>query len=229
MVSNFVSGLYLPVSSERLEAYRPIDGCDLEMVINYYWNLCLCESLYPTLSAVEVALRNTIHTAISTQFGDHWFDNQKIVLKDEHKNASKARDKLQKHRRPETPGRIVAELSFGFWVAMLNRPYEERIWSLNKYSLLKTAFPFATNKVRKQWLLRGRFFEINLLRNRVMHYEPVWNQPNLTQQHRNILEAIGWISPVKRDSIQIFDRFPDIYLNGRQRVEADLKNHLGIE
>ena len=112
---------------------------------------------------------------------------------------------------------------------MLNRPYEERIWSRNKYGPLKTRFPSATNKVRKQWLLRGRFFEINLVRNRVMHYEPVWNQPNLTQQHRNILEAIGWISPVKRDSIQIVDRFPDVYQNGRQRVEADLKNHLGIE
>ena len=64
------------------------------MVINYYWNICLCESLYPTLSAVEVALRNTIHAAISTQFKDHWFDNQELVLKDEHEKVVNARKKL---------------------------------------------------------------------------------------------------------------------------------------
>ena len=47
MVSRFVSEHKLPISEIRLERYRPDKGTDLEMVVNYFWNIELSKALYP--------------------------------------------------------------------------------------------------------------------------------------------------------------------------------------
>lgn len=229
MIYDYARQLYLPISVERLEAYRPNKGSDLEMVSNYYWNVCLCEALYPTLNAVEIALRNSIHSTLTNYYQtEYWFDTPNLLEQRQDSQLQAARKELQKHPRPQTAGKIVAELNFGFWVGMLNRPYESKIWSHNKFALLHALFPHATRKQRRLRLLRDRFYEINRLRNRVFHYEPVWNQTVLVDNHKQIYEAIGWISPTKRDSVQLFDRFPDVHQNGKPQIEQQIKTYLGI-
>lgn len=69
MVAQFVADLELPLSRIRLENYRPLHGADLDMVVNYFLNIELSEALYPTLQAFEVALRNSVHRALSQHFG----------------------------------------------------------------------------------------------------------------------------------------------------------------
>ena len=234
MIQQFINDLQLPLSKERLEAYRPDQGSDLAMVVNYFWNLRLCEALYPTLNAVEIALRNSINSALNNYYNnEYWFEgewtnNSLLVESTQYTQIEDARSKLRKRNSEENPGRIVAELSFGFWVGLLNRPYEEKIWSLNDYALLRIVFPAARRRDRKRSLLRDRFAVINDLRNRVFHYEPIGYRKTLGQEHANILQAIGWISPVMRDSIKLYDRFPDVYNTGREQVEADIKQYLGI-
>lgn len=60
MVDRFVTSLHLPIPQIRLEKYRIHPTCNLHMLTNYFWNFALCESLYPTLHAVELALRNEV-------------------------------------------------------------------------------------------------------------------------------------------------------------------------
>jgi len=66
-----------------------------------------------------------------------------------------------------------------------------------------------------------------MLRNRVFHYEGIWHRSALLQEHADIHEAIGWISPTMQKAILAVDAFPAIHA-GRARVESGLKTHLGI-
>jgi hypothetical protein len=43
--------------------------------------------------------------------------------------AQDAELKLQEHGQTPTPGKIVAELGFGYWVGLFANRYDERLWT----------------------------------------------------------------------------------------------------
>ena len=90
------------------------------MVVNYFFNIELSESLYPSLQAFEVALRNTVHATLTNRFNDRWFDRRTLLGSWQHDQVQYAKDKLNKEGKPHDPGRAVAELHFGFWHSMFN-------------------------------------------------------------------------------------------------------------
>jgi hypothetical protein len=225
VVSQFVTDLHLPLSQVRLEAYRPPNGDDLEMLTNYFWNIDLAEALVPSLHAVELALRNSIHTALTNHYGtDMWFYQLDLLQPRQLSEFAQALEKVAKKPHPRA-GRLVAQLTFGFWVTLLSAPYEQRIWQPNNYANFAAVFPNVGNVSRKQ--VADRFNDIRILRNRVFHYEAVWSRPNLFQEHTDIHEAIGWISPTLHQSILAVDDFPTAF-QARAQVETRLKQHLGI-
>lgn len=118
MVDRFVAELQDGISAPRREAYRPIDGSDLDMIVNYLWNIELAEAIVPTLHGCEVVLRNAIHKAISDATGnDMWFFQEGLLLPDELQDFVAAYRRVYK-KPPPIAGRIVAQLIFGFWTVM---------------------------------------------------------------------------------------------------------------
>lgn len=240
MVTAFVAGLELPVSTTRLESYRPPAGTDLEMLVNYLWNLELNEALFPSLHAAEISFRNSIHAAVSAHYGtEFWFDQPDVFLASQLKGIQRARRKLTDAKKQHTAGRIVAELTFGFWVSLFYDPYERQMsgqptnqlsWHdrNNRPALLLAAFPYLTRRYRSRGQVEERYKQIRDLRNRAAHHEPIWARPYLKREHDLILNSIGWVSPEMRSAIAICNRFPDVHRNGRARVEAEVKGHLGI-
>jgi hypothetical protein len=74
VISQFVADLQKVLSQERLDEYRPPGGTDLDMIVNYFWDIDLAEAIVPCLHAAELALRNSIHDAFATHYGtDLWF------------------------------------------------------------------------------------------------------------------------------------------------------------
>jgi len=225
VVSQFVSDLHGVLSPDRLEAYRPANGTDLEMLTNYFWNIDLAETIVPSLHAAELALRNSVHTALSDFYNtDMWFYQPGVLDSGELSQVARALGKAAQ-TPPLRSGRMVAALAFGFWVALLAGRYEQRIWQPNNFALLGSVFPNAVGYSSKQ--IHERFKTILELRNRVFHYEAIWHRPSLLQEHQNIHEAIRWISPTLGNAILAVDNFPAA-LNGKAQVQADLKKHLGI-
>lgn len=230
MVAQLVADLKLPLSPERLENYRPETGSELEMVVNYFFNIELSEALYPSLQAFEVALRNSIHSAFSQHFGTQfWFDTPGLypsppppetaeeeveTIPWQEKALQAARDNLTARGKPHEPGRIVAELHLGYWNSLLNRPFVDKLWLLNHGALLTQVFPHATRSQQVPRHLEKRITRIRLLRNRVMHYEPIWKRKHLYQNHADILETLSWISPAMHETIAMCDRFPQILASG---------------
>jgi hypothetical protein len=220
-----LTDLYLVLSAERLEAYRPLHGSDLDMLTNYFWNIDLIEALVPCMHAVELALRNGLHFALARRHGtDMWFYQPGILDSQGVMNLGRALQYLSRNQ-PVTAGKIVAALNFGFWVSLLAGRYEQSLWQPDGFALQKQVFPNARG-VGQQDIAR-RFDRILKLRNRCFHHEKIWNRPALKQEHRDIHEAIGWINPTLQEAILSVDNFDTIF-DGRARVEAELRQRFSI-
>jgi hypothetical protein len=223
MQADFVTKLRQVLSHERLAAYQQrgrTDG-DLALFSHYLWNMALSESLYPGLQALEVALRNTIHNAAIQQFSrKDWYADRQIIHHRYNINAiSKAREQLRRQNKTPDPGRIIAELSFGFWTSLFDSRYEQKLWT----RLIKPAFPYMPRRIRTRKELSKRLNKIRNLRNRIFHHEPIWYWQDLAQQHDILLETLTWIEPAMRDMLTTLDRFPEIYEAGPQTYTLKLR------
>jgi hypothetical protein len=213
------------VSAARLDVYREAGDSDFDVTARYLWNISLCEALYPSLQTLEVALRNTIHqAAIGRYHRDDWFDHAGSPLYVEERAAvATARAELGSQGKPAEPNRLVAELTFGFWVSLLNSRYEQVFWR----KMLLPAFPCMPRHMRTRQTLSKRFNEIRRLRNRAFHHERIGHWPNLRQCHLDILEAVGWINMQWGQVLHVIDRFRETHSNSLALVRYKLNHALG--
>lgn len=226
VVAQFIAALERPVSRVRLENYRQANGSDLDMVVNYFYNLELSEALYPTLQVFEIALRNSIHLTLTRHHQTPWwFDQAEFLPQRQSRQIGDARAILTREGKPHEPDRIVAELHFGFWHSMFNSPFEQNLWRPNRSALVGQVFPQAPGKQRNRQQIWDRIDRIRIIRNRVMHYEPIWHRARLADDHSAILEALRWISPDMHDIIALCDRFLLVHGGGR----ADMQRRIQTE
>jgi hypothetical protein len=108
---------------KKLETNLRVTPKTIDIYVYYAWNTALSESLYAPLQALEVALRNTIHTNASNHFNSEmWFENTSILNLDfQKKSIAKAKTSITKKGEEIKPGRIIAELSLVFGQAYLMR------------------------------------------------------------------------------------------------------------
>ncbi len=132
-----------------------------------------------------------------------WFEDQNILRYRERQNINHAKDSLQRQRKNIDPGRIIAELKFGFWTSLFYSHYEQVLWR----PIIKKVFPQMNRTIRTRKTLSKRLDKIRKFRNRIFHYEPIWYF-NLEQRHAEILEAIGWIEPAMIELLKPVDQFP---------------------
>lgn len=193
------------------------------MAVNYFWNVALSEALYPGLAALEITLRGSIHDALTAREGtDMWFRGllEPRQLRDYASAYLTLYERLK--RNTPTSDQIVAELTFGFWTTLLSQPYHQSLWVPRGTQLVKTVFPHLSPTPNNRHFVHQRYNDLRLLRNRVMHHEPIWHRPNLLREHQAVIEAIGWISPTTKESIMLIDHFDDTYHNGRANIEENL-------
>lgn len=198
------------ISKERLEGYRrrlekagrPSNR--LDCYASYNWNIALSASFYSSLQALEVSLRNTIHHHASNHFqSDTWFKMPGLLFPKEQKKIDQAISVLKDNKKNPSPGRILAELSFGFWTSLFNTRYDQILW----HPLIKRTFPFMDARNRTRKVLSKRLNQIRWLRNRIYHYEPIWYYRDLKDHHARIIETINWIEPNMKKMIMPIDTF----------------------
>jgi hypothetical protein len=62
-------------------------------------------------------LRNKIQERFTDQFGARWYDDARVGLRYAQRDqVLRAKQSLQHQGKPLDPPRLIAELSFGFWV-----------------------------------------------------------------------------------------------------------------
>src|SRR3990167_330396 len=198
-------------SQERLEGYLSHTHCNNsknEALIAYSWNIELSQAFYPALQILEIALRNSLDKSITENFQtEQWFELPFLHEKERAK-INKAKKTLKEKKKELTPGRIVAELSFGFWASLFDIRYEhdQTLWP----KLIKPAFPFLPKAQRTRNFLSRELNKIKFLRNRVFHYEPIWHWKDLSQQHDSITHLASSLSPSAAKYLTILDKFKEV-------------------
>lgn len=210
----FIEGV---LSEERLRAYRRYPGdTDVDAVLRYLWNTELSASFYAPLQHLEVALRNTMHEALAAKYdSEFWFDRPGLLDAYQVAQVGKARDKIGLPAGYGA-GKIVAELEFGFWTALLHRRYRPSLVPV----LMKDAFRGVERGSRTREFLSEAFNRIRMLRNRIFHHEPIWHFRDLQDQYALVLQLILWISPALFRVAMLTDRFPSVYGAGSRPFHA---------
>ena len=218
--NGFFEKLLESISRERLRPYSVNSEINASVIAAYVWNIALCESLYPALNCLEIALRNSVHAAGTNQFNtEYWFNGR--LRQEEADRVRLLRNRLNTsgNKNPSV-GDLVSGLSLGFWVSLFKGQYERVLWPC----LLPEVFPHAPRRQRSRREISKRLDRIRRLRNRVFHHEPVWRLPDLAERHRLILETIGWISPAMLAMTGMMDRFPSVYTMGPQSYADELES-----
>lgn len=183
------------LSIERMSSFGDTASEPKTVLARYLLNIALCESLYPSLQFCEVALRNAIHSNLSSRFGtEEWYDSVQLELTPwAAGEVTKAKGKINKSHKPLCPGKIVAELQFGFWTSLFEDHYERRTKFMP--TGIRTVFPFLPKSQHNRKYIKAKLETIRTLRNRVFHHERIVHWRDLDSQHQIILDVISWINP----------------------------------
>lgn len=179
------------LSDTRLRRYLTDSGGFLDAALSLYErNARIAEAFYRPLQSLEVCLRNHLSSELAARYGTNWFRNGGPPLDLEAlERINKAMGDLARAGRASTPGAVVAELNFGFWVLMLSRKYDSNLWR----STFSRAFLEGGRRMARQ-RVHNRMDSIRNFRNRVFHHEPIYHM-NPAQMHTDIIQAIAWMCP----------------------------------
>lgn len=184
------------LSAERLGSYLRWSGDDLPGALALYeWNMTASAAIMHTTGMVEVVVRNAMDRAL-VDLGDakgwqSWFDRAPLDKRGR-VDIQKARERATRFgSQPEVHGKVVAELSLGFWRYLAASRYLTALWTPALYA----AFPAGpTDKLQAQRQVDGHLKNLLLVRNRAAHHEPI-HRRNLTRDLEASIEIASWVAP----------------------------------
>jgi hypothetical protein len=209
-----IDAIKLTLSEERFAPYVHDGADDRTGMARYSLNMSLCQALYPGIHCLEVALRNAIHRELAIHEGsDSWYDSLSMLSPQQRTDLSRATDKLRRmpFSLPITPGRVVAELSLGFWTAFFNK--RNAVDALSS-TLVQNVFRHAPKSTRSRRTLDDQLTTFRNLRNRVFHHERILHWKNLDETHAKMMTTISWICPHVAQVAQKHDNFKHVRQEG---------------
>jgi len=207
------------LTRDRLRSYLAATNDDLAASIALYdWNARVGGALHEDIGRLEVVFRNAIDEAL-VAYGSAkgwptvWYLRRELFPGGRHGARALADIDLARRRAtrrgvPEAHGKVVAELSFGFWRFLCTPPYLTSLWVPAVASAF-SGHPDHGDPRAVRNDVDARIDRIHFLRNRIAHYEPV-HQRNLQLDLRGIEELAGWISDEARDWIVGASRAADV-------------------
>ena len=116
-----------------------------------------------------------------------------------------------KHIPTLSDGKIIAELNFGFWTELLTSRD-------NKYTnmwrkIFLDVFPnyeIKSSIDQDKTFIALKIDSIRNFRNRIFHYEPIYNQSDLVKKHIEIFDILTWLNEDMKLLNELFDEFNNI-------------------
>ena len=203
------------LSYERLDTYlAAARGGRARAIRLYAWNTAVSAAFYGPLQGLEIALRNAMHRELAERYGPAWYDDPNAGLdRGALDRVTGARVEMARAGHGNEASRVVAALSFGFWVSLTGSGgqltsgpkanYEMTLWR----PALRRVFPHRETLTRKQ--AHSPLNDLRTLRNRIAHHEPIFAR-DLAGDYRRILDVAGWISPTMATWIGRHSRVSDL-------------------
>lgn len=185
------------LTAERLGSYLRWSGADLSAAFALYeWNLTASAAVMHTTGMVEVVVRNAMdHALQEVEQGRGWASWFEDAPLDQRGRADirKARERATRSGRDtEVHGKVVAELTLGFWRYLAASRYLTALWTPALYS----AFPHgAADKLRQQRQVDRLLRDLLLVRNRAAHHEPI-HRRDLGRDLGAAVTLTSWVDPV---------------------------------
>ncbi len=199
------------VSEERLSVYRADGADDKTAIARYIYNIELCKSLYPLINIFEVTLRNSIDSALQSFFKNQDWNNTISLQQTELMMINDALLKIKRQGKKYSHGRLVAELTLGFWVALMGRKYNNQGF---QFAIIKSCLHGCPANQKSSGAIQKNLSEIRFLRNRIAHHERIAHWKDLKQKHDLILDFISWLNKDMHKIGIKEDSFNDVFSNG---------------
>lgn len=171
-------GLTTAISPGRFATYRQSAANHHDALRLYTWNTAVSAAFYGPLQALEVALRNAVHSAMSAGHGQNWLLTGQLLRPSEQYSVTKVTNRLSKAKKQITADRAVAELTFGFWVELFANAYDTSIWRTDLYRVFSP-------RIKNRQHIHDMLDRLRTLRNRIAHHEPIF-QRNLQDDYDRI-------------------------------------------
>ena len=184
------------LTPERLRPYLQATDGDLDAAMRLYeWNADASGALLVLSGMVEVVARNAMDKALLAwadgRGAADWLD---VVPLDERgcTDIKKARERATSYgRKPEVRGKVVAELTLGFWRYLTAKRYHTYLW----LPALNDAFPGGPDNARvRRREVEHRMAMLHHIRNRACHHEPI-HRRDLMKDYREAVELASWVHP----------------------------------
>jgi hypothetical protein len=170
------------LSAPRFAVYLAAASGDRARGLTLYeWNAQFSAALLHDLAHLEVGLRNAYDVALSTRWPGppHWTLAGNTVFAPLYRRRGRRHVDVNDRPRESLrhaianaggptapPGKVVAELMFGFWRYLSSAAHEKTLW----VPALHRAFPPGTDRAAH---VDGPVGRLHDLRNRVAHHEPL--------------------------------------------------------
>jgi hypothetical protein len=231
--------LFHSLSSRRFAAYSlETDADSVDGAARYLWNMALGAAITPVLHMVEVSFRNALYEvgcettagrSLSTGSVPCWLDTVPSLLQPrEADEVAKAIERLGKSPRRRTPGHLVAQLGFGFWTGLCERPYEHgRVTGPQLWPRAVKRFQNAPKQDRNRPAIRGALNELREYRNLVAHHHPIWDRDPV-RWHTRAIEVLGWMNPRLAAVARAQSPLESVYYAGPRVFRAEAERSLYI-
>ena len=178
------------ISLNRFITYIKATGHNQQSAVHLYlWNGMIGAAFHLPIQTVEVLLRNKVDQGFLAVYGAKWWtDSQFLKLLNTHHQSYA--EKLS--QLPDS--QIVAQMPFGFWVHLLSGCYRDWVW----HKHFNDCFPYIPNQHDFRSKVDGfqrDLRDINFLRNRIFHHEPLVHR-NISADYSLVIKTIKVISPI---------------------------------
>ncbi|EIW8478566.1 Abi family protein [Klebsiella pneumoniae] len=240
-----INAIINSISQQRFSTYKTdiFNGItDAECLGVYLWNKQVASAFLPALQILEVSLRNAIYQAKIKYEEDEierlhpqadWEVNKSSIDRlwfvtvmtqtnnaDSYRQIKNAERQILKEGKLLTPENYISKLTLGFWVALVNKRYSVpnatylTLWPHLRGKVFphaKTAqnIPLSINRIGDD------LNDINMIRNRLSHHEPLWRTSTtynveqainkLIKDYKKCLDIIRWINPSNLKLLNIID------------------------
>lgn len=198
------------MSPERFQTYLNLAGQDRRRALQIYTrNAALGSAFHGPLQTLEVTLRNAVHRSLSVSRGVAWYRDRALLRPTELQSVAQARESLSRKRKPHGPGRVVAELNLGFWVALFARKYDSNLWCPHLRQ------EFSPEPTRAE--LHDQLNRLRTLRNRIAHHEPIL-QRDLRTDHEKLMWILHMLSPHTASWVAHHSRVPEVLAQSNRAI-----------
>ncbi|WP_125775013.1 hypothetical protein [Antribacter gilvus] len=185
------------ITVERLRSYLVASGEDLEGAFEWYeWNIKASTSVMGLVSVVEVVVRNALDREMRQWCNklhgtECWFDHVRLDARGAADLAAARARARGGGTRAEVHGKVIAELSLGFWRYLVESRYYASIWVPAAHK----AFPGGASDLRqRQRRVAKHLQQLQFVRNRAAHHEPI-HRRDFRRDLQAAAELTLWVSP----------------------------------